>query len=190
MQSQAHTGSQSRLRPLLASILVACCVVFGWVVVQAYRSYSIVASADIRDTDWRLMTQDHMRMAGFWTGAVAVCSFFAGASVVMIHWALRRREPATHSVANSQSLNCRSFLLCGVGISLVTAAYGGLCCYVGYYTISDALDFRALELGHLVLGYAAVNLALWIFALRYRKGVSHSMVRYFICELTARVGWV
>jgi len=59
----------------------------------------------------------------------------------------------------------------------VTAAYGGLCCYVGYYTISDALDFRALDLGHLVLGYAAVNLALWIFALLYRSRQSKTQER-------------
>jgi drug/metabolite transporter (DMT)-like permease len=116
-------------------------------------------------------------MAGFGTGVVAVCSFFAGVSVVFIYEALRRkRESTTYGAADSESLNCRSFLLCGVGISLVTAAFGGLCCYVGYYTISDALDFRALPLGHLVLGYAAVNLAVWIFGLlHFSRQHKHQM---------------
>jgi len=133
---------------------------------QAYSSFSAVASTDIRNTDLRLLTKDHMDLAGTWTAIVAVCSFFAGISIVMIYESLKRvRGRSSGMLSLSESLDGRTFFLCGLGNALVTAAFGALCCYVGYYTVSGALDFRALPLGKLILSYAVVNLAIWVIAL-------------------------
>src|ERR1700674_1372601 len=110
MQTQPHHNPRSWIRKLLAATLVLCCLIFGWVIFQAFDAYSIVASADIRDSELRLMTQHQMEIAKTWTSIVAVCSFFAGISVVTIYVALKRKHALTTcEAADFESVDSRTF---------------------------------------------------------------------------------
>jgi len=70
-------------------VLVAYCLFSGWAVFEAFRSYTVISSAGIRDYDMRLVVNSCMDTARSWTAIIAVLSFFAGIAVLSVYQILR-----------------------------------------------------------------------------------------------------
>lgn len=146
------------IRLLLICVLLAGLGVSVWAIAEAYRGYATAYpielrnSTDARDNDLKSLARGYMQVANNWTTIVAITCFTAGGSVVVLYELLRRKkvESVKPNVVSADNLDCRIFFGCGVAFALVTAAFGTMCWYVGYYTTNDALDFRASELALLV----------------------------------------
>ena len=89
MHSRSHAGTRRWIQHALVALLVAYCLFSVWMLVEAYRSYAVISSAELHDYDTRTVVSSCVATAKSWTGVIAALSFFAGIAVVTIYQVLR-----------------------------------------------------------------------------------------------------